>query len=440
MGALSRLTSSDRRVMTALVVATILVRLLFVWGVAPLLAQRGVAADEWPDSYDLYAENILNGYGFAVTPGKASVMRGPVQPLVGALIFLIFGVRNLVAVQVLHALLDGVTALLVFVIGRRAFGRTVGLAAAGVFACYPLSIWYSGKMSMVPLLTMLYCLLCWVVLNSTRGLTVARSLIVGVVLGITTLTLPITLLFPPFLLGLWLLMRLGFARAVVHWIVVCAVAAAVVAPWTIRNYRVSGRFIPVSAGGGYAVLFGDILAERFDGFSPYSDEYPDENALLHVANDRVKALLPPDAAARFSHLDIEPEATVALNRYAVRSLLSRPLWLARKVATQAVTFWYMGNNRVKTIAILLIQLLWVVPWFIAGLCFAWRRRIPAALPLLTLILYLDLAYAASHSNARHGMPAMPIALVFGAFTLCELVRRRRERVGATRPAAATSAA
>ncbi len=410
--------------MTALASTAVLVRLLFAWGVAPILARHGIEADAWPDSYCLFSENLINGHGFAVQPGTASVMRGPVQPLFGALIFLIFGIRNLVGVQLFHALLDSVTTILVFAIGKQVFGRMAGFTAAVMFTFYPLSIWYSGSMSMVPLLTALYCLLCWVVLRSAEDPSAARSVSVGVALGVITLTLPITLLFPPILLALWLLMRLPRRRALAHWIIVCIVMAVVVGPWTIRNYRVTGRFIPVSAGGGYAFLFGDLFAERFDGFSPYSDEYPDEHALQHVENERVAALLPPDLAARFWYLDMGPEITGILDRQAAQSILKRPFRFVKKVAIQTVTFWYLGNNRMKTFAILAVQMVCVVPWFLVGLFLSWKRRIAPALPLLLLIVYLNLTYAATIANARHGMPAMPIAIVFGGFALCELLRRR----------------
>jgi 4-amino-4-deoxy-L-arabinose transferase-like glycosyltransferase len=282
-------------------------------------------------------------------------------------------------------------------------------------------------MSMVSLLTMLYCFLCWVVLRSAETLSAARSVIVGIALGITTLTLPITLLFPPMLLVLWLLLHPGRRGVFAHWIAVCAIMAAVVAPWTIRNYRVSGRFIPVSAGGGYAFLFGDLFAERFDGFSPYSDEYPDENALQYIEDERAAALLPPHLAARFWHLDIEPESSEILDRYAAQSILNKPLAFAKKMAIQSLTFWYLGNNRLKTSAILLVQLVFVIPWFLAGVYLSRKRRIRTALPLLLLIVYLNLTYAATIANARHGMPSMPIAIMFGAFALCELLRGARAR-------------
>jgi Na+-translocating ferredoxin:NAD+ oxidoreductase RnfD subunit len=250
-----------------------------------------------------------------------------------------------------------------------------------------------------------------------------HSVFVGAVLGVTTLTLPITLLFPPFLLVLWRLTRPRGAHAFLHWLLVCAIMAAVISPWTIRNYRVSGRFIPVSGGGGYASLFGDLFVERFDGFSPYSDEYPDEHALQYVENERVKALLPPDRAARFWHLDIEPSTSAIIDRHTARSILNHPARFMRKLIVQTATFWYLGNNRTKTLTILSIQVMWVVPWFLAGVYLAARRRIQAAMPLLFLVGYLNLTYAATIANARHGMPAMPVAMVLGAFAICELSRR-----------------
>jgi 4-amino-4-deoxy-L-arabinose transferase-like glycosyltransferase len=283
---------------------------------------------------------------------------------------------------------------------------------------------------MVSLFTLLFAITSFLVAKSFQRLSPGVSLGIGLATGLTTLTLPITILLPFVLLPAWLLLHPRAAKRVANWAIVCVVSMLVIAPWTIRNHRVSGLFIPVSAGGGYAVLFGDLFAERFDGFSPYSTLYPSEGALQKLENERISALLAADVEnTRFTHVDIDPQTAQRLNKYALRSMIDQPLRFARKLAIQTITFWYLANNQTKTLGVLLIQMIFVVPWLFIGLFFCYRNRNVRVVPLLIMILYLNLIYAATIANMRHGMPAMPLAMVIGAYGICGVISRVRSRQG-----------
>jgi 4-amino-4-deoxy-L-arabinose transferase-like glycosyltransferase len=407
---------------------TVSVRLIFAWVVYPHLMGGEVKSDDWPDNYDDFALNLINGHGFALQPGVPSVMRGPVYPLLGALIFKLFGPYNLAAVQIVHALIDGLTALVVFHIGKTAFDRRVGFVAAAVFAVYPLSVWYSARMSMVSLLTLFYTATAWLVIKCYNRPSVRLSAATGGLFGVTTLTMPITTLLPLFLLAAWLIARVKPGRAIGHTLVVTLAMAVVMSPWTIRNYRVTGDFIPISLGGGYAMLFGDLWAEQHNGFTPYSKAYPTERFLQKLLNERVENILEAEGAdPDFYYLDLDPATAKVLNRYAVGHVVDHPLQFAKKALIHALYFWYLGNNNIKSVGIFLIQLLVLLPWLAVGLYFCWKRRVRLSFPLVVLIVYLNGTYAATIANARHGMPAMPLAIVIAAYGFCQLWERHASK-------------
>ena len=115
-----------------------------------------------------------------------------------------------------------------------------------------------------------------------------------------------------------------------------------------------------------------------------------------VENRRVDAIREAEGIdTKFSHLDIPADAANAINKYAMRTMREDPLRLAKKLAVQSVTFWYLGNTRVKTLAILIFQLVFVVPWLFVGLLHSFTNRIALVLPLLLMIFYLNITYAAT---------------------------------------------
>ena len=79
----------------------------------------------------------------------------------------------------------------------------------------------------------------------------APMALAGVVWGLATLVRPVTLLLPPFVFVLLLLRRprSGLRSVGVATIVFCLAMAAAIAPWTARNWAVSGRFVPVNLQG-----------------------------------------------------------------------------------------------------------------------------------------------------------------------------------------------
>jgi hypothetical protein len=68
----------------------------------------------------------------------------------------------------------------------------------------------------------------------------------GACWGLTTLVRPVTLILPPFLL-LAFLLRARWLRALKGFGMVMAGMVLVIAPYTVRNYRLAHRFIPVNA-------------------------------------------------------------------------------------------------------------------------------------------------------------------------------------------------
>lgn len=150
-----------------------------------------------------------------------------------------------------NILLGGLLVALTYIFCLRAFGELAARWAAMLMAIHPVAIGASAGLGYE---TALSCLLLGAMLLALRAGTrpgggLPPALAAGLMLGLGCLIKPICLLVPLILVATWLIMGVGWRSVVLG--VLCSVAmAAVVAPWTIRNYRVFGEFVPVSTNGG----------------------------------------------------------------------------------------------------------------------------------------------------------------------------------------------
>src|SRR5580704_10986421 len=118
--------------------------------------------------YDSYAWNLAHGRGYrGISPDvkdadgrlldHPTAYRVPGTSVFWASLYLLFGHRYS-AIRVAQCLLHMLTILLIYGIGRRCFGEFVGLLSAGVYAIWPMALFYSSHLGSEPLYAFLFCL------------------------------------------------------------------------------------------------------------------------------------------------------------------------------------------------------------------------------------------------------------------------------------------
>jgi hypothetical protein len=96
---------------------------------------------------------------------------------------------------------------------------------------------------------------------------------VGLLWGFTTLVRPLTLVLPPLLfLAFWWHPRSGRRRALADAALVVLGMALVIAPYTWRNHRVSGQWVPVNAQGWVALWASTVKPLGYDPNHYYWDD------------------------------------------------------------------------------------------------------------------------------------------------------------------------
>jgi len=247
---IKQLVNNQRRLYLVIFFSALIVRLAFI----TTLENKWYFYDT--EHYDKAARSILEGKGFGTgfnfsnNPELRSVYSlPPMYPLFLAAIYYIFG-RHFFIVRIFQSIISALTCLMVYFIGDKVFNeRKVGFIAAFISVFYPLLIFSSGLLYIEALFTFFISLSIYYVFKMCdEQQYVWFSILTGLFLGLAALARPVIFSFFPFLV-LWVLMIWikPFKKRLTAVALIFSSAILVIAPWTIRNYNVFGRFVPVSA-------------------------------------------------------------------------------------------------------------------------------------------------------------------------------------------------
>ena len=223
--------------------------------------------------YLALAQSLANGRGFAYDPARKTGTaqqfgRAPAYPVFLALIGA--GAQEHdstpARVKIAQAFVGAVSVWLIGLIALRAAGPRAGVAAACLAAAYPPLVWISSYVLSEALYSLIALLAAYVLQRAVddagvSGSSYRRGIVAaGALAGIGILIRPAMIFFVP-LVAWWMLATHRTVMAVVF----VTAAIAVVAPWTIRNARVYGRFVLVASEGGVTFWTGNHPLARGEG-------------------------------------------------------------------------------------------------------------------------------------------------------------------------------
>jgi 4-amino-4-deoxy-L-arabinose transferase-like glycosyltransferase len=234
---------------------SLIVRLLF--GV--LVMGLGAAPLDDAAAYDQIATNLIEKHAYIQyhDNGVWYSFRAPVLPFLLAGLYSIFG-HSLAASRLLMILIGSLLPPAAFILTRHIFGRRAALVAGLIAALYPHFILYSNLLlTEAPLTLLVVVAMIFLVRFGRRG-RMSDLALAGVMTGLGCLTKAPLLSFLP-VAALWILIvgRARLARSAWGGILFLAVTAAVISPWTYRNYLVHGEFVPISTLGGLSLWYGN---------------------------------------------------------------------------------------------------------------------------------------------------------------------------------------
>ena len=188
---------------------------------------------------------------------KVPYLRPPGYPYFLAAVYRIAG-RSPRSATLAQMLIGLGSCMLAWILGRSAFGRTAGLAAAALLATHWSFIYYEAELQEPFLLTFLM----FAALTALQRWTVAGHLrwaaLAGALLGAFAVTRPngLVLILAASVWIVWV--RRGSLRTVVQpTLALFGGAAALIAPVTARNLLVAGDFVLISSNGAINLYIGN---------------------------------------------------------------------------------------------------------------------------------------------------------------------------------------
>ena len=370
-----------------------------------LIRQRGLDPDSIdPYSYGKIARGFLE-HGFDKLTRHAAML----YPHLLAVIYWLGG-TDFVAILI-NCLFHVGTCLSVFALGRRLFNARTGLIAGIACALHPMLLRYVPDLHTEALLALLSTLTVWCAVLFDERPTVGRGILLGTVGMISTLAKGVML---PFLLifgGLAILRSRrsapGVPGSLRGALAMFAAIAVVLAPWTYRNYRVTGgSFVLLTPGAADAFLRGYVFTRlEFATLKkpPYTDAENEVNAWFRS--------IARESGTVWGEDEVVDEKNN--QRVAKRMILEHPFDTGRKVMVGAFTFWYeMTSLQNSLVPGVLALVSWILAFF--GLRRA-RDEGRRAWLLWLPIVVMNLLVAALIPLGRYSVPVLPCLTLLAAF-------------------------
>ncbi len=398
------------------------------------LGLRGAAAVWWQSrrpvdqpfafadshSYWQLAGRVAHGEKYEHPNHYGKVFRTPGYPVVLAGLFLIRDEPPVLWARLLGAVLGTLAVGEVIWLGRLLFDDTSAYLAGGLAALYPGAVASSiFVLSEAPFCALLVAqLAAWVSAQrgSTAGRRVAWSAVAGIAAGLATLMRPSWLLFTPLAVLIswcWPVREPsefgGRKRQLQIGMVMLAALLVTMLPWWVRNYRVTGHFVPTSLQVG---------ASLYDGLNPRATGASNMwfTGEFHQQQLREDGLADPPPVADFE-VRLDRRIRNAALDWA-RDNPRRALWL---VAVKFQRMWNLWPNAedLRSWPLRLVVAAGYVPILMTALwgCWKCRRRAWPYWLVMAPAVYLTALHVVFVSSIRYRQPAVLVMCVLSGAVL-----------------------
>ena len=411
-------------VFLALFVSKAVIAFALIPGLTHLLGEN-YQSNLFPDDYDLIAENLVNGHGYRVYADTSETMlRSPGFVLVLAGIFSLYG-KSLLMVQIVQYLMSAVTAAIVYLIAQHLFGvKVVSLLAVFLFLFHPVSLLSDTRAGTETTLTLGLTATTWLLVKAIDSQRWRDFILSGLTLGYTMLVkATVALIFPVVFLFLIVSpkMRHSFWRTFSQFGLVAITAALMMTPWVVRNFNISGRFVPTMTVTGLAIFQGEE-AERNAGNGSDS-----KDLLIAAAEEQLRIgremglRMREEFFPQFYSVQDEIAFYDELGRRGWAQYWEHPALLARAIVHNSWAFWFQGRTYKAT----LINVIVMLPFILISICgavVAVRRDRRSWILVIAVTMYV-IPHLVIISLARYSAAVVPLMCVLGACNLFLPMRR-----------------
>jgi len=372
------------------------------------------------DGYKEIAENLVRGNGFIFSQGMRStamlgyMKREPIYPLFLSIILRFTGTLSPAVLGLFQTSLSLISCCLVYCLGKQVFSASTGGLASFIYALHPISFWYSTRFASeifaVP--TMLLCLLLTAKLFAEPTRT--KAVQVGLSIAIATLTKSASVILLPVILFFVLLKwRTKLHQLISYVALIVFFYASLHSLWLLRNYSISGEFVPFTTISGVAFFLGNNIVEQFDIKMLTAGDEPDNKAfaLYNSVQNAIVAKQPRIPLPR-----LEAQTDKQLITMARQFVMEKPLFMVYKFFAGMYYIWFLSNTTAKSWGWMIFQIP-LVAFAVMGFCRQHHWGDFSKPFLLCVVVAYIVPYTLLSPLARYGMPIIPIVILFSSYAL-----------------------
>jgi 4-amino-4-deoxy-L-arabinose transferase-like glycosyltransferase len=346
----------------------------------------------------------------------------PAYPWLLAGIFRVFGVRSyasFLAAVGLNILCSAFTCIPIYFAGKRMSGIAVAAVAAWLWAFFPNTILNTFEsMWEASLAALLAAIILWATLAMEKSERWRDWVVYGLLWGVTLLTNVTLISLLPLLLG-WLayrrrkaffsghgsegLVSATFAKPVFAF----GIAVLCCVPWTIRNYTVFHRIVPMRSTLGLQMWIGN-------------NENPQE-----AWKEELHPIFNPGERARYVRMG-EIEYMREKQSEALEFMLAHPGRDVRQFASRFIATWSGGTptplqDFVRTPGLwfrgVLLFNFFVAIGTAAGIVILWKQQSAYLFPIAVFPVIFPWAYYLTLVVPRYRLPVDPAVMLLTAIAL-----------------------
>jgi 4-amino-4-deoxy-L-arabinose transferase-like glycosyltransferase len=421
--------SGHRFLWIGLVLVVVTANLVALFVVIPRASSRigrFYGENQYADGYDQLAANLASGNGYRFYPETAkTLMREPGYPILLAGIFVVFG-NNLAAVQMANMLMALATAgLIACVVRKLSSSRLLIVGAPLLFLLYPGTLVAESRGGVEILFTFMLTLFILTVYRAVQSNRWWNYLISGGTLGLTVLVRSTPILFPLVLLGYLLFLdeRLEHQKlaAFRNFILVTIAMLLVLSPWIMRNYSLTGKFVPTASVLGVSAQTGLYLSthETVGNVLVDMQAASERSQLAHNLGYTFR-----DGYYQYFYSSAdEVSFSQYLFKRVVKKYESSPLLFVKTVGLNLLRFWCGGKTWESVVMNASVQLPFLA-LAIFGIV-VWTRdgRFKEIAPLVLLIIYVIAVSVPILAQARYSEPLIPFLSILACSALVTAQKR-----------------
>ena len=407
-----------------LTVSAVVVHILLLLVVTPKFTghlNSSYNEDVFADGYDNLADNILagNGYRFYAET-SLTLMREPGYPILLAGVRLLFGTSFLVAKLVNLALALGTAWLLMIVVSRLTDRAWAILAAPLLFLFHPGTLIAEGRGGVEILFGFLVVLFFWSLLRAIERDRVGDYLLSGLILGLSVAVRSVLILFPAFLFVYLLASeraRMTVRTACRNVAVMLVAMLAVLSPWIIRNYSLTGKFVPTASVLGVSAHAGQYICSHLSEGRPWW--VLDREAARQ--RDEIATQLGYKFKSGYYQCFYRTRDELTFSKVLLDRVVTQykdsPALFPEVIVRNLFNFWFAGKTQMATTINLIIQLPYLLLAGVGAMVGLRNHKGRFVFLIVLLIGYVVAVSLPILAQARYSVPLVPLLSILGTIAL-----------------------